>query len=129
MARKNVLKPVLLTPTPQSLAVAYTSPVTTITFADNIAYQINTTTSDSTGSFVVEGSLDYEVDFVTGALRNPGNWAALDLGGTPVVAAANDVILINLNQLPFNAMRLRYVPIIPGTGTINVYIMTKEIGG
>jgi len=127
MSRKNVLTPQLLNSTPQSLSASFVSPVTTITYADNVAYQINTTTTNSTGTFAVQGSLDYNKD-VDGNVTNPGTWTTLPLGGgTPSVAAANDVILINLNQLPFNAVRLAYTSSIAGTGTCNIYIMHKQL--
>lgn len=100
-----------------------------IPFGDNCSYQINVTTTNSTGTFSIQGSLDYvqEQPNIRGVT---GNWTDLSLGGgTPTVAAANDTILINLNQLPFNALRVAYTSTIAGTGTANIYIMTKQIGG
>lgn len=128
MARKNVLTPVKLN-SAKSLATSFTTAPTMVTFTDNIAYQINITTTNSIGPFVVQGSVDYQVDAPTGAVTNTGNWVDLTLSGSPAANASNDQILININQFPFNAIRLSYTASTPGTGTCDIYIMTKEIGG
>ncbi len=129
MARKDVLKAQLLDD--QSLAADFTSPPTIVTFLDNCSYQINITTSNSTGTFLIEGSDDYQPTN-TGLPINAGNWVTLPLGGpttNPIANAANDSILINLNQLPFSAIRLRYVSTIAGTGTCDIFLTNKQIGG
>lgn len=128
MARKNVLLPHKILSN-QSLAADFTSTPTVVAYADNCSYQINITTSDSQGTFSVEGSLDYAVD-MTGNVTNAGNWVPLSLaGGTPTVTGADDQIIINLNQLPFYAIRLAYTSTVAGTGTCSAYVMTKQIGG
>lgn len=127
MARKDV---VLTTLAPaQSLAANFTGPVTVIRYLDNIAYQINVTTSNSTGTFKVQGSLDYTINEPTNKVTNTGNWADLPLTGSPVAAAANDVIVINMNQLPYNAIRLVYTSTVAGTGTAAIYLMARQLGG
>lgn len=131
MSRKNVVAKKIATA--QSLAASFTSEPTVIQFLDNVSYQINITTTNSTGSFVVQASLDYEpagsVDPMSG-VPNSGNWVDLVLsGGTPTAAAANDSILIDLNQLPYKAVRLKYTPTIAGTGTMNIYVAAKQLGG
>lgn len=128
MARKNTL-PYRVAHN-QSLAANFTCSPTLIRYLDNISYQINVTTSNSTGTFVVQGSLDYTVDEPGGTVTNPGNWIDLTLGGgTILVSAASDQILIDLNQLPFNAVRLKYTSTVPGTGTCDIYILCKQVGG
>ncbi len=130
MARKNVLPYQLLTN--QSLAVPFTTIPTVVTFTDNIGYQIDITTSNSTGTFEVEISNNYAVNNVTNTVENPGTWEPLTLGGptaNPIVSAANDIISISLNQLPFGAIRLRYIPSVAGTGTCSVWFLSKQIGG
>lgn len=127
MARKNVLKNKIATA--QTLAASFNSLPTMIPFGDNCAYQVNVTTTNSTGTFSVQGSLDY-VQQTQDTKGVAGNWIDLSLGGgTPTVAAANDTILINLNQLPFNAVRIAYTSTIAGTGTADIYVMEKQIGG
>lgn len=127
MARKNILETQLLSG--RSLASSFTGPVTVVQNLDNISYQIDITTSNSTGTFVVEASDNYDSNEITNAVTDSGTWAALPLGGTPTVAGANDIILINLNQLPFKAVRVRYISTVAGTGTCNLEIVAKQIGG
>lgn len=127
MSRKNVVPYHLLRS--QSLASSFTSPVTTVNYMDNISYEIDIITTDSVGSFAVEVSNSYQVDNTTGTVINAGTWAQLNLGGTPVVNATNDSIIINLNQIPYNAVRLSYTANTPGTGTCEAYLLARQIGG
>lgn len=98
----------------QSLAASFNSTVSTPTYQDNISYQINITTTDSIGDFYLQGSNDNV------------NWA--DTGNTITVNAVNDVGLINVNQWPFNYIRLRYDSSTAGTGTVDVWYMHRSIG-
>lgn len=122
---KNVLKPVKIA-SAQSLAASFNSTPTMIDFLDNVAYQINITTTDSTGTFAVQASLDYQ----PGSANLPaitGNWVALTLSGSPSVAAANDNIAIALTQLPYRALRLSYTAGTAGTGVCDIYVSAKVI--
>lgn len=126
--RKNVLAPELVA-SAQSLASSFNTTPTMIPFLDNCAYQINITTVNSTGTFSVQGSVDY-VQATPIQLGNVGNWVPLTLGGNtaaPVAAGANDQIIINLNQVPFNALRIAYTSTVAGTGHANIYFMSKMI--
>ena len=128
MARKNQV--VYALAANQSLAANFNTAPTLIKYLDNCSYQINVQTTDSIGSFAVEASLDYSIDELSGTVGNPGNWVELNLsGGTPAVAAANDEILIDLNQLPFIAIRLAYTASTPGTGTCNIFVACRQLGG
>lgn len=126
MARKNVVAPVVVE-SAKSLATSFNSAATIIDFMDNIAYQINVTTTNSVGTFVVQASLDYMIgnSLEDGAT---GNWVDLDLSTTLAVNAANISIMANLNQLPFRAVRLKYTSSVAGTGTCNIIIMQKTVG-
>lgn len=117
--------------TPFSLASSFTTPATVVRNLDNCSYQINITTSDSVGTFAVQVSNDYYVNEGNdNVVENAGNWTTLTLaGGTPFADAANDTIVINLNQLPFYAVRLAYTAGTPGTGTCTVFVTDKQIGG
>lgn len=128
MARKDILAPQLVSSN-QTLAVAFNSPPTVIDFMDNCSYQINITTSNSTGTFAVQGSLDYVPQTNNGPTPVAGNWATLDLSGTPTAGAANDTILISMVALPFRAIRVSYTPTVAGTGTASIYVMNKQSGG
>lgn len=130
MARKNVLDTEIILG--KSLATSFISPVTAVTYLDNISYQINITTTNSIGTFKVQASNDYEIVAPNETVVNPGNWVDLTLSGSvanPVANAANDQIIINLHQLPFNAVRLVYTSGTAGTGTCNIYMTSKQVGG
>lgn len=127
MSRKNtVIYPLA---TGQSLSAAFTTPVTVVTHLDNVSYQIVATTTDSAGTFAVQISNDYVINETTNAVRNPGTWTPLTLSGVPTLSGATDNISINLNQLPFLAVRLAYTPTTAGTGTANITLVAKQLGG
>lgn len=115
--------------TAQSLASGFTTTPTIVRYTDNISYQINITTTNSQGTFSVQVSDDYAIYAPTGVVENPGHWSTLTLSGSPVVAAANDVIGISLHQLPYGAVRLVYAPTVAGTGVVDIYFSSKQVGG
>jgi hypothetical protein len=128
MARKDVIRTEILSS--QSLSSSFNGPATIVRNLDNCSYQINITTVDSVGTFTVQGSNDYNVSEPTNVVSNVGNWVSLTLGGgAPFVNAANDNIIIDLNQIPFNALRVIYTSQTPGTGTCNVWLVAKQLGG
>lgn len=126
MARKNTLTYEVATN--QSMAATFTTNPTVINYLDNISYQINITTSNSTGTFKIQASLDYSTGPIAGA-ANSGHWVDLTLDGTPTAAGANDTIMINLNQVPFNALRMVYTAGTAGTGHCDIFLTAKQIGG
>lgn len=125
MSEKKILPPVVLVAA-QSLAASFNSTPTVFAYTDNISYQINITTSNSTGTFAVQGSLDY-VQAGMGGPGVAGNWTSLNLSAVPTVAAANDTILINLNQVPYPALRLAYTAGTAGTGTCKIIVTAKGL--
>lgn len=128
MSAKNALK--YKVASSQSLSSTFTSSPTDIRYLDNCSYQINITTSNSTGSFSIQGSNDFEPSPQNAGLPvNPGNWADLPLSGTPTVAASNDVIVIDLNQLSLNGIRLHYTSTVAGTGLADIWLVSKRLGG
>lgn len=128
MARKNILT--YQVASNQSLSATFTSPATVINYLDNCSYQINIVTTNSIGTFSVQGSNDYQISDPMGAVVNTGHWIDLTLGGgTPFANASNDNIIIDLNQLPFGAIRLVYTSGTAGTGTCNIYLTCKQVGG
>ena len=128
MSRKNVLPYKLAIA--QSLSASFNSAPTVIKNLDNISYQINLLTTNSIGTFAVQCSNDYEINSANdNAAVNPGTWVSLTLGGgTPFVNAANDSIIIDLNQLPYSAIRVAYTSSTPGTGTCDIYLLAKTVG-
>lgn len=113
----------------QSLAATFTSPVTTIRYLDNISYQINVTTTNSVGTFVIQGSNDYKGDLTNTGAVSPGNWVDLPLSGTPNANAANDTILIDMSAVPFIATRLVYTSSAAGTGHADIWLAGHRLGG
>lgn len=110
---KHVLDPISIA-SDQSLAASFNTPSTTVPFQDNLSYQINITTTDSTGTFNLQGS-DDNVNFA-----NTGN--------TILVQAADDVGLISINQWPFKYVRLSYTSTVAGTGTCNIIFHARTVG-
>lgn len=112
--RKNVLAPVDLTAlcTSADMSGNITSPVTNIQNLDNVSVQI-TFTGTPTGSFFIDGSLDNI------------NFDALTLSPAPTASGAADTILIDLNQLSFPYIRMRYVAT-SGTGTLTKYMISGK---
>ena len=129
MSSKAFLQPAKIASN-QSLSATVIFPVTIVQTQDNISYQINITTSDSIGSFTLQASLDYTQDPVTKAVTNSGTWVDLTLGGgSPQANASNDTINIAMNQVPFPALRIKYTSITPGTGTCDMWVTAKRLGG
>lgn len=130
MARKSTLPYVV--EAAKSLAVSFTTTPTVINYLDNVGYQIIVTTTNSVGTFTVQTSLDYRPAATPEfPVANPGTWSDLALGGAtanPVVAAANDTITIDLNEVPFSALRIAYTSTTPGTGTAKILLFAKTIG-
>lgn len=111
----------------KSLSSSFVTNPTVVTFLDNLSYQINVTTSDSQGVFVVQASNDYDVGLPAG-IENLGQWFDLVLSGVPTVNLANDTIAISMNQVPFKAVRLSYTANTPGTGVCKIIIQDKMLG-
>lgn len=125
MARKETLVYQLVSA--QSLAASFQSPATMIKMYDNCSYQINITTTNSIGTFSVQVSNDYQTQKEDDR-SNAGNWEDLTLSGTPSAGAANDNIVIDLNQLPYKAIRLAYTSTVAGTGVADIYVACKSVG-
>lgn len=122
---KNVLYPYVITPPNlpnqlpnpvlQSLAASFTTPVTKVVQGDKISYQINIFSSDSTGTFNVQGSLD-GINFST-------------IGPAGIVAAANDTAICDIIDADCFYYQLTYTPTVPGTGTCQIWVSWKADGG
>lgn len=110
--RKNVLVPYKIIDS-EVMHADITSAVTAIQFLDNISMQINWTSSP-TGTFDVQGSLDYEIDYV-GNVVHAGHWASLGL--SPSISGGSP-ILLDLNQLSFPYVRLVFTDTFIESGTV-----------
>lgn len=86
-----------------------------VTTQDNAGYQVSYTGSP-VGEFTVEATIDGV------------NWSALDFGTPMTVDLSPSGFLINMNQLPYAKIRLKYVPD-SGSGTMQATAMVKRLGG
>lgn len=128
MARKNIVQYPI--ESSKSLAASFTSNPTVINYLDNIGYQIKITTTNSQGTFEIQASCDYKINQPGTQAENPGTWTTLTLGGgTPSVNAADDTIIIDINQCPFAALRVKYNSTVAGTGTCDITLFSKQLGG
>lgn len=94
-----------------------TSGSVAIPFLDNIGIQINITAPALTsGFFTVNASLDGV------------NYMPLVMSGTPAVSGSADTVMISLNQVPFRYITVNYTSSTAGTGSCDVWVMSKEIG-
>jgi hypothetical protein len=96
-----------------------TGPATGIQYLDNVSIQLNFT-GTPTGTFQVQGSLDYVPNLT------PGNWVPLVLPTSPIANGVAGNILIDLNQLSFPYIRIVYVPV-SGVGALNCYVSGKAV--
>lgn len=85
---------------------------------DNINVEFLFQTTSSEGVFYIDVSL-------TGAV---GSYAPLQLRYIPIIAAADGVVQLDLNQLSHQFMRFRYEPDVAGTGTISAWYGGKGVG-
>lgn len=114
MSVKGVVGPYTVV-TNQTMASAITSLPTVVLGMDNASYQV-TYSGSPVGAFTVESSND-------GA-----SWSALVFSTTVDTTTASSPFLINLNQLPYAQIRLRYTPT-SGSGTMNAIVVAKRLGG
>lgn len=120
---KNVLSPHQIV-TSGDMSGNITSDPTNIQFLDNVSMQLNFT-GTPTGTFTVQGSLDYQQTspFAKAAI---GNWIDLTLSPSPAATGSASQILLDLNQLSFPWIRVKYTRS-SGSGTLNAYISAKAV--
>lgn len=118
MALKNIVKPYHLL-IDGDMSGSLLTGMVDVTYTDNVGIQLNFT-GTPTGTFAVEGSIDYDDHLET------GNWSSLTFSSTPSASGAADVHLLNMNQLPYKKIRVRYTRA-SGSGTLNVYVMAKGL--
>jgi len=124
MGRKDVLKIYQVITNGDMSQATLTSKVTGIQYMDNIPIQLNFT-GTPTGTFAVQGSLDYSQDF-QGNVTSVGNWVPLVLSPSPAATGAAGSILLDLNQLSFPWIRVVYTKT-SGTGTLNAFVGGKML--
>lgn len=115
MSRKNVLTPYHWLVDGDMSSATLTSEETEVTYTDNVGISVSWT-GNAEGVFAVEATIDGV------------NWSELNFGIAPQATGSADTHLLNLNQIPYKAIRLTYIKT-TGTGTLNSYIMYKQTGG
>lgn len=113
MSRKRVLTPYRLV-TDGSLSADFFSPASTVSYDDNVGYQVKYS-GNPTGQFFVQGTI------------NGVDWEDLELSAEILAAAVPGSFVINLNQIPYYQLRLRFDRT-SGTGLVQAWIMTKTVG-
>lgn len=97
------------------MSTSLTTLVTSVGATDNVAYQL-VYTGSPVGTFLVEASI------------NGTDWSALTFSTAITTSSAPSGSLININQIPYRQLRLRYVPT-SGTGSLTVWFEGKRLGG
>ena len=104
--------------TAQSLAASFSTDAVSVRYTDNVGIYIKTASvTTNTGSFIVEGTIDGT------------NW--FDFGVSPALtlANANTTFAVNLNQVPFDQVRVSFTPsVTTPNGTALISIMAKSVG-
>jgi hypothetical protein len=89
-------------------------------YQDVVCYQINIDTSNSTGTFYVQISEDYNPRDATGSF--------VDMGAAGTAAGADDTIICEIDPGGRAFIRLRYESDTAGTGTCTVLLTAKPLG-
>ena len=104
-----------------SMATNQTSPIIYIPYLDNLGIVVSWENGSSlAGEVVVE---------VANQQENPNEsiiWGELDFGTTISISGASGEHLINCAQLPFNAMRIKYIST-SGTGDLTAIVQVKMV--
>lgn len=118
---KNALTPFQLI-VAQSMAGDVTSSPTNVQWLDNVSIQLNFS-GTPTGTFSVQGSLDYKAYPLTGVQESAGNWITIT---TASASGAAGNVLFDLNQLSFPWVRVIYTRS-GGSGTLDGFISAKAV--
>ena len=97
-----------------------TTETTNVLNVDNIGIVASWNGTSPVGTLFVDVSNDEGT--------SPTNWATLDFGVSIAIANNTDSGVININQVPFVWLRVRYVRT-SGTGTLTLALSMKRNGG
>lgn len=113
--RKNVILPYKFIDA-NALNGSFVSKEINVQYLDNIGLQLAVVTNANTGLFTIEASIDGDT------------WDTIKLSPViPALAGANTTITVNLNQLPFNLIRVVFTAGVGTNGTVTGYITAKEL--
>lgn len=110
--RKN-FAPAFKVVTDGDMALQVITEISTINWLDNMGYQV-IWSGTPVGEFFVDATI------------NGTDWEALDFGSSMVAAGVAGSFLINMNQLPYLSIRLRYEPT-SSDGVLNAWVMGKMV--
>lgn len=123
MAKKNAIEPFAVIAA-GDMSGDITSAFTDIRYLDNVAYTVSWDGTSPAGEILV----DVTMDDVQNSAQNPSPlWTPLDFGTTISVSGNTGNHILNLTQLGFAFIRLRYDRT-SGTGTMRVKIESKSVG-
>lgn len=103
-----------------SMATTQTSPIVYVPYLDNVGIVVSWSGTSPVGEVVVE---------VSNQQDNPNEamiWTELDFGAPVAITGNTGDHLISCNNLPFNALRLKYVAT-SGTGNLNAFLQVKMV--
>lgn len=122
--RKLVISPFVLVKD-QDISSGYTSTATTMTYQDNIAYQVDFTNPTGTGEIAFEGRIQDN----SGQKNVTMAWVPLDDLITPIVINSSSVSnIIDIQQLSVSEIRLVIRETSNLTGTATITLMAKTLG-
>jgi hypothetical protein len=103
-----------------SMSTDQTSEITDIKNLDNVGYIISWAGASPVGTVTVEVSNDKEDE--------PTIWHELDFGASIEITGNSGSHDININQLPFSKIRIKYNRT-SGSGTLTAAMTMKQVGG
>jgi hypothetical protein len=98
-----------------SMAADITSPSTNIQYMDNITVQLVFNGASAAGQFIIEGSAD-DVHFT-----------ALDITPGMFASDPDGSILVDMNNLSFSHIRIKYLHQAGDSGSLTAFIEGKSI--
>ncbi len=118
--------------TAQALGASFNSPPTKILYIDNVGYEIDVSSASSlNGVFTIQVSASYDEDD-QGNVIKAGIWTTVQYPNTDTNVSAtvtsNGSVYFDLNQLSAPWARLVWTSS-DGTGTANVFVCGKTMGG
>lgn len=106
-----------------NLGASFTTEVTNVQFIDNIGLIFTWAGTLPIGEIFVDVSND-DVLLDSQII----NWSSLDFGSANSITGSTGDAILNINQVPFTWIRVRYVRT-SGTGTMFIDVTTKQSGG
>jgi len=103
-----------------SVATNQTSDIVYIPFLDNVGITVHWSGSS------IDGELKIEVSNQQENPQEAMSWIELDFGQAIMISGNSGNHLINCNNVPFNALRLRYVAT-SGSGTLTAILQSKMV--